>query len=96
LWLVPKKSEKRYNKYIMANKAHQAEIDYAAKAEALQKSTRSIEDEKMAKRLAREEKNFYKEVAKKNKARERWVAPLLLILTILISFLIYFSNFSRF
>lgn len=68
------------------------DVDYAAKAAELQKNTQEIEATKAAKRLAREEKKFYKEIEKKNKERERWVAPLLLILTLLISYLIFFLH----
>jgi hypothetical protein len=68
------------------------DADYEARASALKRSTEEIEAEKNARKFSREEKNFYKELEKKNKSRERWVAPLLLILTVLVSFAIFFLN----
>lgn len=58
----------------------------------LEKRTAAIEAEREQKRFAREEKNFHKAVNEKRKRMERWVAPVLLILTILCSFLIYWQS----
>jgi cytoskeletal protein RodZ len=55
----------------------------------LQKSTEEVEAEKEAKRLAREEKRFHKEVEKKRKQKERFIAPLLLVITMLVSFVLW-------
>jgi len=55
----------------------------------LQKTTEEIEAEKEAKRLAREEKKFQKEVEKKRKRKERLIAPLLLLITVVCSWLVW-------
>jgi hypothetical protein len=65
------------------------ELDDEQKAEQLERTTEEIEAEKERRRFEREEKKFLKEHAKKSKARERFIAPLLLILTILISYIIF-------
>jgi hypothetical protein len=65
------------------------EIDYAQKAAELEKTTKQIEAEKELKRQAREEKKFHKEQAKKRQRLERFVAPILLFLTLLASYFIY-------
>lgn len=60
----------------------------------LQKTTEEIEAEKEAKRLAREERKFLKEVEKKRKQKERFVAPLLLIISIIVSLVLWAMNRS--
>ena len=71
----------------------QKEIDYAQKAAELEKATLSIEEEKRQKRFEREEKKFLKAHAKKSQSLQRLVAPLLFVITILISYLVWL--FSR-
>jgi len=56
---------------------------------ALQLSTEQIEAEKERKKLEREERKFFKEHQKKSQKIQRLVAPVLLILTFIISFLIW-------
>lgn len=58
----------------------------------LQQTTEEIEAEKEAKRLAREERKFLKEVEKKRKQRERFIAPILLIISIIISLILWVMN----
>jgi hypothetical protein len=55
----------------------------------LEKRTVEIEAAREEKRLAREEKKFLKEQAAKRQRLERWIAPFLLFVTFLFSFLIY-------
>lgn len=55
----------------------------------LQKSTEEIEAEKEAKRIAREERKFRKEIEAKKKKRERLVAPFILIATIVVSLVLW-------
>jgi len=57
--------------------------------DALQETTQQVEAEKEAKRLAREERKFLKDLEKKRKQKEKLVAPFLLIVTILISWLLW-------
>lgn len=65
------------------------EGDFREKAKKIKRSTEEIEAEKERKRLAREEKKFQKEHQKKLQRLERWVAPVLLILTIIISYIVW-------
>lgn len=58
------------------------------KAEEIEKSTEEIEAEKEQKKFEREERKFLKEHAKKRQKMERLIAPLLLILTIILSYLL--------
>jgi hypothetical protein len=73
-------------------KPEEVDEDAAAELEAeeLQRSTEEIEAEKERKRLLREEKKFHKLQAKKRKRLERFLAPIFLGLTIVISLIIYF------
>lgn len=57
--------------------------------DALQMTTEQIEAEKEAKRIAREERKFLKEIQKKKKQRERMIAPFLLLMTIIISMILW-------
>ncbi len=79
------------------NEAEEQEVspddELLDKIDELQKTTQEIEEEKYQKKLAREERKFHKEQALKRKKRERWVAPVLLLLTILVSYLVWI--FSR-
>ncbi len=59
------------------------------RAEQVRKSTQQIEDEKNEKKFKREERKFIKEQEAKRKRLERFIAPILLTLTILVSYLIY-------
>lgn len=68
------------------------ELDEAEVAEQLELSTEEIEAEKERKKFAREERKFLKEHQKKRKKIERFIAPLLLILTLIISYLILTST----
>jgi hypothetical protein len=61
----------------------------AEELEEIAERTERIEEEKEAKRLAREEKKFQKELAKKRATQEKFVAPILLIVTILVSIIFY-------
>ncbi len=58
----------------------------------LQRNTEEVEAEKEAKRLAREERKFLKDTERKRKQKERFVAPVLLILTIAISLVLWMMN----
>jgi hypothetical protein len=58
------------------------------KIDELKKTTEQIEAEKEQKRLAREERKFLKAEEKKRKKIERFIGPLLLILTVVISYLV--------
>ena len=60
--------------------------------EKIEKSTAEIEAEKVAKKNAREEKKFLKLHAQKRKKWERLVAPVVLFLTILFSYLIWLRS----
>jgi len=55
----------------------------------LERKTIEIEAEREKKRLAREEKQFNKSQAVKRQKMERWIAPLLLIMTLLAAFFLY-------
>ena len=68
-----------------------AENDESA-AEQIVKTTEEIEAEKERKRFLREERKFLKQHAEKRKKMERFVAPVLLILTILLSYVIYLMH----
>jgi hypothetical protein len=61
-------------------------------AEEVLRSIEEIEAEKEAKRFAREEKKFLKAHRKKQEQREKLVAPILLILTVLISYFLYWLS----
>lgn len=58
----------------------------------LQRSTAEVEAEKEAKRLAREERKFLKEQEQKRKRKERFVAPIILIITVLVSLVLWMVN----
>ena len=55
----------------------------------LEKKTAEVEAEKARKKFVREERRFLKEQALKRKKLERWLAPILLLITIAISVLIW-------
>lgn len=61
---------------------------------SFKKTTEEIEAEKEAKRLAREERKFLKEVERKRKQKERFVAPLLLVISIIVSLVLWAMNRS--
>lgn len=56
--------------------------------EQLQQTTAEVEAAKEERRLAREERKFLKAHQRKQQQRERLVAPILLVLTMIISFLL--------
>lgn len=58
----------------------------------LRKTTAEVEAEKEAKRLAREERKFHKEQEQKLKQKERFVAPVLLLVTIIASLILWMLN----
>lgn len=60
--------------------------------EKIERSTAEIEAEKAAKKHAREEKKFLKLHAEKRKKWERLVAPVVLFLTILLSYFIWLRS----
>jgi hypothetical protein len=70
----------------------QLELTEEETAAELEQSIEDIEAEKERKRFEREEKKFLKEHKKKRQKQERFIAPLLLILTLLISYLIYLTT----
>lgn len=55
----------------------------------IEASIASTEADHEAKRMAREEKRLAKERHARNHAREKWVAPILLGLTVLVSWLLW-------
>ncbi len=62
-------------------------------AEEVQLSTEEIEAEKLRKKQEREERKFLKEQQRISQRRQRFVAPILLLITIFISLLIW--KFSK-
>lgn len=60
--------------------------------DTLQRSTAEVEAEKEAKRIAREERRFLKEQEQKRKQKERFVAPVILIITIIVSLVLWMMN----
>jgi hypothetical protein len=58
----------------------------------LEKRTVEIEAERERKRIEREEKKFHKMQAEKRRRVERWLAPLFLVVTFIISFFIYWRS----
>ena len=68
--------------------AEKIEHDYQESIAQLEKRTAEIEAEKERKRFAREERKFLKEHKKKQEKLERFVAPVLLLVTILVSYLV--------
>ncbi len=75
------------------SRSSRKERDLLDQIDELKKNTEEVEAEKAAKKLAREERAFHKSVEQKRKQQERWIAPALLLLTLLISYLI--ALFSR-
>ena len=67
----------------MSKNIHLSDLDAAEERAA------RIEQEKEAKRLAREERKLRKEMMHRNVAQERMVAPFLLFLTLLVSLLLW-------
>ncbi len=57
-------------------------------AEQLRKLTEEIEEEKKQKKKEREQRKKEKLAAQKRETREKWVAPVLLVVTALISLLL--------
>jgi hypothetical protein len=55
----------------------------------LEQATDEVESEKERRKFEREERKFLKEHQKKSKQQERWVAPVLLILTVVISYFVF-------
>jgi hypothetical protein len=82
-WFGQKSAEDEYGESSPEEKNLLGQLD------ELQRSTEEIEAEKEAKRFAREERKFLKEAEKKRKQRQRFIAPILLILTIIISFILW-------
>jgi septal ring factor EnvC (AmiA/AmiB activator) len=68
------------------------EHDLLHQIDQLQKTTAEVEAEKEAKRIAREERKFHKEQEQKRKQKERFVAPVLLLLTIIASLVLWMLN----
>ncbi len=66
-----------------------AEVTEEQLAAELAESTEATEEEKAQRRLEREERKFQKEQKIKSLRRQRFVAPILLLVTIFISFLIW-------
>ncbi len=62
--------------------------DHSTIAE-LEEKTAEIEAERERKRFAREERKFHRAQAEKRQKLERWVAPILLLATLLLSSLIF-------
>jgi hypothetical protein len=79
-------------KFFGRSKEDAAELEQAQSAEAIEKTTEEVEAEREQKRLAREEKKFLKTHARKRQKLERLVAPVLLIVTLLLSYLIFLSR----
>jgi hypothetical protein len=67
--------------------------EYDEVAAGIEEATDEVESEKERKKFEREERKFLKEHQQKSKQRERWVAPVLLLLTVIISYLVFL--FSR-
>ncbi len=66
--------------------------DGSSQIDELEKKTKEIEAEKEEKKFAREERKFRKLQEKKQQRMERLIAPVLLILTLLISYFIYWQS----
>ena len=64
----------------------------ASQIEELEKKMAEVEAEKEEKKFARDERKFRKLQEKKRQRFERLVAPILLILTLLISYFIYWQS----
>jgi len=60
--------------------------------EDLIKRTQEVEDEKAEKKRIRLEKKEARELKKKREQNEKLVAPILLIITVIISFLVSYFN----
>jgi|GEM_PF-694363 len=58
----------------------------------LQRTTAEVEGEKEAKRLAREERKFLKDQEEKRKRKERFIAPIILIVSVMVSFALWMMN----
>lgn len=65
------------------------DLDPTDQIAELERRTAATEAEKRRKRLAREERQFRKAVSEKRQRQERWVAPVLLLLTLLISYVLW-------
>ena len=66
--------------------------DEASQIADLEKKTAEIEAEKEQKKFERDERKFRKLQEKKRQRLERLVAPILLILTLLVSYFIYWQS----
>ncbi len=76
-------------KFFGANDENPEMMDEDEVAEELEKDTNKTETEKEEKKFKREEKKFLKRAEKRRKKLERLVAPLFLIITIIVSYLIF-------
>lgn len=72
--------------------AHDEDHELLNQLDRLQQTTAEVEAEKEAKRLAREERKFLKEQEQKRKHKERFIAPILLLITVLVSLLLWMMN----